>query len=363
MGALFLLGLAIVAYISFYWTYIPRIGFERTIYLQFDNVFDPSSSRYESTGNPYGIVTLSPDIVNLQRYDVSVELTLPRTPNNRDAGNFMLEAAMFAPGTPVDSLKDALVPGSADADNRLAFSRRPAILSYRSMPVEYICKLMELPWYLIGWRDEAETITVGLWESVEFPRGWRSLPSTMRLDIQSTHRIQVYSAKAMFRAKFRGLRWLMYKHRIVSAFMFITGFWLTELTFAGLAWAGLTFYMQPQTKQAPSAWAREYNARVKQEDEDEHDTKLSDTERTFPSSSKQPVLRYESPGIKQEEVDEPVILPEASSKAIEADDEDEDEDADIILDSGLGTSMESSAGRRDSMRKRRGRTKLQEQMK
>jgi hypothetical protein len=155
----------------------------------------------------------------------------------------------------------------------------------------------------------------------------------------------------------------MYNHRIISAIVFITGFWMTELVFAGLAWAGLSFYMEPQPKQGQSEWAREYNARIKQENEDEHETKLSDTERTFPSSSKQPVLKYESPGIKQEEEDEPVVLPEASNRAIEADDEDEDEDADVILDSGLGTSMESSAGRRDSVRRRRGRTKSQEDMK
>lgn len=361
VGGLLLLGLAIVAYTLFYWTYIPRIGFERTIHLQFDNVLRKDDSRFDSAGNPYGIVNLSPDIVSTQRYDVSVELTLPRTPDNRDAGNFMLEAAMFAPGAAIDPLKNAIVRGAADVDNRLAFSRRPAILSYRSMLVEYICKFVELPMYLTGWRSEAEKLTVRLWESVEFPRGWRNVPSTMRLDIQSTHRMQIYAAKATFRARFRGLRWIMYNHRIISAIVFITGFWVTELLFAGLAWAGLTFYMEPQQEKAQSDWAREYNERIKQENEDEGDTKLSDTERTFPSSSKQPPLKYESPHIKQEEDDETVILPEASSRAIEADDEDEnDEDADMLRDSGLGTSLESSAGRRDSIRRRRGRTKSQE---
>jgi hypothetical protein len=363
VGALLLLGLAIVAYTLFYWTYIPRIGFERTIYLQFDNVFRTDDNRFDSAGNPYGVVILSPDIVSTQRYDVQVELMLPRTPDNRDAGNFMLEAAMFAPGAAIDPLKDTLMPGAADADNRLAFSRRPAILSYRSVLVEYVCRLIELPWYLIGWRKEAEKLTVSLWESVEFSRGWRNVPSTLRLDIQSTHRMQIYSAKAMFRAKFKGLRWLMYNHRIISAIVFITGFWVTELLFAGLAWAGLSLYMEPQPQKPQSDWAREYNERIKQENDDEQDAKLSETERTFPTSSKQPILKYESPRIKQEEDDEPVVLPEASSRAIEADDEDEDEDADLLPDSGLGTSMESSTGRRDSVRKRRGRAKSQEEIK
>ena len=273
---------------------------------------------------------------------------------------------MFAPGAPIDPLKDAILPGAADADNRLAHSRRPAILPYRSMMVEYVCRLMELPFYLIGWRKEDEKLTVGLWESVVFPRGWRNVPSTMRLDIQSTHRMQIYAAKAIFRARFRGLRWLMYNHRIISAIVFITSFWLTELLFAGLAWAGLSFYMQPQQQRPQSDWAREYNARIEEEErEDAQETKLSETERTFPSSSKQPALRYESPKIKQEEDDETVVLPEASSKAIEADDEDEDEDedADLVRDSGLGTSLESSAGRRDSIRRRRGRTKSSDDIK
>ena len=346
-----------MSYTVFYWNYIPRIGFERTIYLQFDNVFDVADSRYDNAGNPYGIVTLTPDIVSTQRYDVVVELMLPRTPDNRDAGNFMLQAAMYAPGGAMDPLKDTLVPGSAEEDNRLAFSRRPAILSYRSIVVECIGRLLELPWYLIGWRREAEKLSVSLWESVEFSRGWRNVPSTMRLDIQSTHRMQIYSAKAKFKARFRGLRWLMYNHRIISAVIFITIFWTTEMLFAGLAWAGLSFYKQPQPQKAQSDWARDFNARVNDGSQDEKQAKLSDTERTFPSSSKQPALKYESPKIKQEDDDEPVVLPEASSRAIEADDEDEDEDADLIRDSGLGTSMESSTGRRDSMRRRRGRTK------
>ena len=50
------------------------------------------------------------------------------------------------------------------------------------------------------------------------------------------------------------------------------------------------------------------------------------------------------------------MLQEVPNKATEADDEDEDdEDADVFRDSGIGTSMESGASRRDSVRKRRAR--------
>lgn len=351
MTGLILLGFAVAAYILFYWSYIPRIGFEHTVHLQFDNVYHASDPRYDQAGNPYGTVKLGRDVVNEQRYDVWVELMLPRTPNNQDAGNFMLEASMHAPGSIIDPVKDSVSPGAAAADNHIAFARRPGILSYRSPAVEYIYKATELPWYLFGLRKEAEKLSVAMFEGIEFARGWRNVPATLRLELQSSSRMQVYSAKVLFKARFRGLRWLMYNHRIISAVLFIGMFWTTELVFAGVAWAALSFYLEsPKVKTEP---IQDGQQRIKQEDDDEVKADLSDTERTFPSSSRQPALRYESPSIKDEEDDGAVVLPEAVSRATEADDE--DEDADDFRDSGLGTSLESGASRRDSVRRRRGR--------
>lgn len=259
---------------------------------------------------------------------------------------------MYAAGTIVDPVKDSLVPGTAEADNRLALSRRPAILTYRSPIVESLYRLTELHWYILGWRREADSLKLSMFEGVEFARGWRNVPSTMRLEIQSSHRMQIYSAKAIFRARFRGLRWLMYNHRIISAFVFINSFWITELIFAGLAWTAISLYLQPT--EAKAEQVHEVAEGVKKEDAGESKAMLSDTERTFPSSSRQQPLRYESPTIKQEEDDDAVVLREAGSKGTEADDE--DEDADVVLDSGLGTSLESGPTRSDSVRRRRGRT-------
>ena len=257
---------------------------------------------------------------------------------------------MFAPGTVMDPVKDTILPGTADVDNRLAFSRRPAILAYRSWVMEYLSRLTQLHMYLLGWRQEAEKLTVSLWEGLEFARGWRNVPATMRLEIQSTNRMQVYSARAIFRARFRGLRWLMYNHRVFSAFVFITGFWSTELLFAGLAWAAFSYARPSSPQEGQSPAKQEDPDRIKNEDEEE--SKLSETERTFPTSSKQPLLRYESPGIKQEEEDgdgDAVMLPDPSAtRATEADDEDDD----TFVDSGLGTSLESGM---DRIRRRRSR--------
>lgn len=362
LASLLLLGLAVIAYSLFYWNYIPRIGFSRTVHLQFDNVFPTSHSRFDESANPYGTVEVGSDIVSGQRYDIRVVLELPRTRENRDAGNFMVEAGLYATGAGIlDEVKEGLAPGLAEKDNRLALSRRPGILAYRSWPLEWMTRLLQLPWYLLGWRRESEVLTVGLWEALEFERGWRNIPSNMRIELQSIGRMQVYSAKVEWRARFRGLRWVMYNHRIISAMVFITLFWTTEMAFAGLAWAGLSLWLQSPAPPAQEIVkiGGEDGKKIKQESasDDGRRLEMSDTERTFPSSSKQQALRYQSPKeeegpkIKQEEEDVP-------TRTAEADDE-EDEDVDFV-DSGLGTSMESSAARRDSVRRRRARAEREE---
>ncbi|KAK4902772.1 hypothetical protein LTR27_000711 [Elasticomyces elasticus] len=367
-----LLGFAITAYTLFYWSYIPRIGFERTIHLQFDNVYGPSYSRSGSSAGaesryPHGTVSLWPEIVGVQRYDVVVELDFPRTPDNVEAGNFMLEVNMYAPEekgrSTMQTIQAGIVPGTQDT-TVLATSRRPAILQYRSPLIELAYKFTELHWYLLNFRQESESLRISMFEGVEFPKGWRNVPATLKLEVQSTRQMQIYSAKAVFRARFRGLRWLMYNHRILSAIVFISGFWMTEMVFAGLAWAALTVFFAPGGQAAKAEEVHEVAQRIKAdpEDDDEKQPHLSDTERTFPTLSGQQPLRYESETkIKQEFEDMAVVTPEHVVKASEADVEDEDEDADFFLDSGMGTSMESSnTSRRDSMRRRRGRAGLRE---
>jgi len=227
--------------------------------------------------------------------------------------------------------------------------------------VEYLWTLTQLHWYLLGWRREAEVIRVPLFESVEFSRGWRNLPSTMRVQVQSSSRMQIYSAKAVFRARFRGLRWIMYNHRIISAVVAISTFWATEMVFAGLAWLVISSYMDSSAdmpgKPVRSKVVDGEADHIKSGSDSEIKVELSSTERTFPTTSSQQPLHYSTPRIKQEEgvdaEEETVLLPLQVGRATEADDEDDDEDADVFIDSGIGTSMESSVEHRDRVRKRR----------
>lgn len=300
---------------------------------------------------------------------------MPRTPTNTQTGNFMLDATLYAPsekGSTASTTLSTLKSGLSLADPNasvLARARRPAIMTYYSREVELVHKTKNLPWYVLGLGHEAETLTVALFEGVEFDKGWRNVPGSMRVEVQTQapRSLQFYGAKAVFKARFRGLRWVMYNHRLASAGVFIASFWATEMVFASAAWVVLSWIIfggGSEDDEDESDGARkiknEYGGyRIKEEEEER--TKMSDTERSFPTYAHQPPLRYTSP-IKKEEPLSPdrdllSSIPLAAANA-DADVEDE-EDADFVLDdaerwrdSGLGTSMES-AGPSASIRRRR----------
>ncbi|KAK1823842.1 hypothetical protein LTR12_001798 [Friedmanniomyces endolithicus] len=382
--AIVLFGFAVTAYILFYWSYIPRIGFERTVHLQFDNVYSNTptgASGGPERTHPHGVVTLWPDLVGAQRYDILVELHFPRTPSNTAAGNFMLLTTLHAPPSQPQPPTYAPPPpqtGSPPPPHPpiLASSRRPALLPYRSPLHETSHTLLHLPLSLLFPLNNAETsvLQIPMFEALEFPaKNWRAVPSTLRLEIQSEGQMQVYGAKVVFRARFGGLRWVMYNWWGVSGVVFVGGFWGVEMLAAGVAWGVIGLVLAGQAGSGGEDGTEgggEATRRIKEEGEGEEDgvAGMSDTERTFPGVGGGPAVKYEPElRIKKEEEEEAdeemgVVVPEHEVKASQADAEDEeDEDADFFLDSGLGTSMESgNASRRDSMRRRRGRVGVRE---
>lgn len=374
--ALFLLATAATAYTLFYWSYVPRIGFAKDIHLQWDALYQHPSQELDLARNinpfPHGTVSLQGDLVSAQAYDVKLELELPRTRENRAVGNFMLDVALLAPvkgdkkkaGSAglLETVKDGLAPTLLfETAPVLARSRRPAILHYRSTMVELAHRATQLPWYLLGFRHESERLTVSVFEGANFARGADSVPAALKLEVQSSGRMQIYSARAVFRARFRGLRWLMYNHRIISAVVFVGVFWSVEMVCAGVAWAVLAAYFGPAFKSEATP-VRIKDEETEVDSEEEANAFLSDTERTFPTLSTQQPLRYRSPEVKEEQKEDgttEVRLEDVPPLGIEADDE--DEDGDYFLDSGIGTSMESTSGSRPgSVRKRRGRGSFKE---
>lgn len=91
----------------------------------------------------------------------------------------------------------------------LAQSRRPAILTFASPMVDTVSRIWRMPLYVFGWKKEAETLETGMMEGVEFAKGWRNIPGSLRLELQSQERMQVYSATVKFVARFKGLRYVL----------------------------------------------------------------------------------------------------------------------------------------------------------
>ncbi|KAL1311375.1 hypothetical protein AAFC00_001544 [Neodothiora populina] len=339
----FLFVLAVTAYVAFYWSYIPRIGFTRELHLQFDHAANLTVDSLPP--HPWGVVDLTPEIVSQQLYDITIHLALPRTPENTMEGNFMIDASLLGPKTP------ALLEQNQPV---IAHNRRSAILTYYSKEIDLAKKLLRLPGYLIGFYTETEDIEIQLFEGVEFARGWRNIPSVLKVEIQSRSRkMQIYSCKLSFHARFRGLRWIMYNYRVASAIFFVTSFWMTEMAAMSAAWLALSLFVFPKTeiKTEPRAIKQE----EEEEEEEEEEQKLSDTERIFPSYGGAPVMKYQSPDEDRQSKREPDSVdpfPLLIQQAGEAADDEEEED-DFVLDSGLGTSLESSAGGINQTRRRK----------
>jgi seipin len=116
---------------------------------------------------------------------------MPRTPTNVETGNFMLDLALL---------------GGGSGEDVILRERRPAILTYYSPMVDYVLKTAAIPWYLLGWKYEAEKLDVRMVDGVQFTKGWKNIPTSVRLEIQSFHTLQIYAAKVLITARLQGLR-------------------------------------------------------------------------------------------------------------------------------------------------------------
>lgn len=332
--------LASCAYILFYINYIPTVGFEQVAHLQFQYAQSNRSpdayitnSSLSDGPNPWTMESLKHSLVPQQAYDIAVQIDLPRSKPNLEMGNFMVNLLMISP-----TWKPVVDTSSADnwkfdprtwipKDTILFSSRRPAILTYHSKVVTLGKQLWKLPSYVLGWRKEHESLDIHIADGVSFDKGWRNLPTKVYLDLQTRgHNIEVYSMKLVLRARFSGIRWLMYNHRIFSFFIFTGAFWAAEMMFALLALLGIHALSGPRDQVKPiknDDYTDDDATRIKAEnEEDMDDLDLSDTARSFPTYGRQAPLQY-IPKIKQEEDSEEMVSDEAQShpRTAEADDE------------------------------------------
>ncbi|KAI1977718.1 hypothetical protein LOZ53_002373 [Ophidiomyces ophidiicola] len=219
----FLFCVSIASYCAFYYNFVPQISVERPVHLQF------------GFGNPIGTVAIGPGLAHSQAYDVSVILYLPRTPSNLAAGNFMVDLTLLEAHHSVDS-----------NSSTIRRSRRPAILPYASPLVDTARRLSRMPLFILNWKREAEVLNVVMMERMEFLKGKKSLPRTVRLEIHSEERMQFYTASVRFDARFTGLRWLMYKWRVLSFVIFSSTFWLTSVAAMSSVWMAINSAQGPK---------------------------------------------------------------------------------------------------------------------
>ncbi|KAK3316346.1 putative adipose-regulatory protein-domain-containing protein [Apodospora peruviana] len=364
--------LSVVAYLLFYNRFLPDQLTTVPVHLQ-----------YGYGANCWGLTSLAhTNLKTLQPYDISLSLTVPRSPANLERGNFMVAVHLLynpklsRPSTPwqerltyfAGADGEPLIPTESDpglaiADKVVMYTAtRPALIPYTHPVVELASRLLFLPYHIFYPHSEATTLKIGVVERLAFPRAG-ILPNSVYVEVQAGQTLQTYKASVTFSAQLGGLRWAMYQFWGIPAFVVFTfTFWavsmsstLTALAAIG-AWINCPEPVKKVRKEIQEDRKGKGQATIKAEGEHNEDG-LSDTERTFPSSSKQPALKFEG-RIKQEEgVDDSVAQLVNVPPAAEADDEDDGDDfgdpPPDYRDSGIGTSYDDSVVSREGVKRRR----------
>ena len=214
-----------------------------------------------------------------QDYDVTVSLTIPRSPTNIDRGNFMvvlhlLDRAGTAPA-PESGQSDSSPPffslahpppeqSRRAADRLILFtSSRAALIPYTDPLVSLASRALFILYHILWPHSETARLDVPMAERIAFsasaPRaavaaavgGGGStralpLPSLVYVELRAGSSypvteapLQVYSAAVSLTARLSGLRWFMLRHRYVAFAVLTTAFWVCEVVAAAIAWAVL----------------------------------------------------------------------------------------------------------------------------
>ncbi len=188
-----------------------------------------------------------------------------------------------------------------------------------------------------------------MFEGVEFAKGKVNLPAAARVVVEADEKMQFYELGIKVIARFGGLRWVLYQHRILSFLVFTVGFWGVSVSAMVVVWVGLQLYLYGGVNAGKKEEDMHLNGKIKAEPEESEGfdptslEDLSDTARSFPGLGRGGGLRYEGRGrdegeVKKEEGE--VRLQALAAKVGEADDEDDGGGGSAWRDSGLGTGIE-----------------------
>ena len=287
----------------------------------------------------------------------------------------MLDVSLHGP--PQDAPSNAftgLLASSQDLSNKgtlVAHSRRPAILTYASPVVDTVSTLTWLTFYLFGWASESERLQIPMFEAVEFNKGTANLPQSITIALEAfpnespRHVLQVYDCHVKIVAKLRGLKWIMYHHRILSYVAFTACFWGASVMSFAVTYLTATLVLESsegkEAEQKRRVMANEQDFYAGTQPPIKAEEGMSDTPRTFPSLGRvgggAVPLRYPDSRVKQEveEEEEEEILQATTLQPLEADDEDEgfEEGTESFRDSGIGTGRDEARERANVVQRRR----------
>lgn len=201
---------AVCAYLMVYRVVVPDASHVVPIHFAFDDGVPPVAD--VALGEPI----MAPG----HTYSISLQLEMPESAPNCDAGNFMVELSVHG----------------AAPNATLAAARRPTILRFRSRLVHSMWTVAFLPLLLLGRAEERQTLSVPLLELFDNPRKGPAVRARVRL---SKPGLQLYSARLRVDAVFRGLSYYMHTHRVatalvsVSAIVFVQFVLIAMLQFRG----------------------------------------------------------------------------------------------------------------------------------
>ncbi|KAF9937792.1 hypothetical protein BGZ67_000889 [Mortierella alpina] len=226
-----LLGSSVIAYLGFYWNYIPQRGHTGQAYLQHHN---PSKDNRHLDApsiypGPSAVVHFGKRgayrqfLSSGQEYDISVKLEVPSSRRNVALGNFMV----------VVKLLD-------EKDNIVATANRPATLTYESTLLRVMRTIWRTIPLVLRWSREAEVLQMSMIENFVQKSSHPVVKAYLEI---SSPDLQIYKSSVHIDAHFHGLRqhrYFMYHHYAVAALIFNAIFIFWEIVFSLLTWQVLT---------------------------------------------------------------------------------------------------------------------------
>ena len=214
-GFVVLLGIAIAAYATFYYTYLPATSVSYPVF-------------FNLARQCRILLHLYPD----QPYFVSLNLLLAKVPQSM--GNFLVTIDLVSVAT----------------NSTIASSSRPGYVPYSSPIVDMVRTFVQLPLLITGFRRETINLDMPLFERLELSE--ETVYAYVKILTDSNRGLNIDQAVLTMSAKFEGLRWvsdiitkltirwMMYRHRFISFFLFTAVFLLTSLICAVVVWFALS---------------------------------------------------------------------------------------------------------------------------